>query len=109
MYAAVGDEVPEFLVVVGMPEKEGVVVGKVEDLGEDVEGVETVVVVVALAGTLEFVADGDLEFGAVDVLEDEAGPASYAHQVEFLHIGQLLLDLLQLQQVVLLGVPLRHH
>ena len=85
------------------------VVGKVEDLRQGVESMQTVVVIVAGAGALEFIADGDLEFGAIDIFEDEAGAASYAHEVEFLHIGQPMLDLLYLQQIVLLCVCLRHH
>jgi len=67
------------------------------------------VVIVAGARTLELIADGDLEFGAIDIFENEASPASNADQVKFLHIGKSVLNLLDLEQVVLLRCGLRHH
>jgi len=37
--------------------------------------VEALFVMVVEAGALEFVADGDLEFSAMDIFENEAGSA----------------------------------
>jgi hypothetical protein len=49
--------------------------------------VGALVVVGGGAGALEFVADGDLELGAVDILKDEAGAAGDTYEVELLHSG----------------------
>jgi len=73
---------------------------------EYVKSVETVLVIDEVARAFELVADSNLEFGAIDILEDEAGSACDSHQVKLLHACEFVLDLLDFQQVVLPRVPL---
>lgn len=79
MYSSIGDDISEFLVIVFVPEDEGVVFGDVEDVGECVEGVYTVPVVGIFAGALEFIADGDFELGAVYIFKNKASSACDAN------------------------------
>ena len=81
---AVGDDVSQFFVGVCVAEEEGVLVGEVKNFDEGVESVGAVLLGGWVAGALEFVADGEFEFGAMDVLKDEAGAPSDANQVKFL-------------------------
>ncbi len=76
--SATGDDVSEFFIVVAVSKEQGVVFWDVEDVREYVESVWALMIIGFFAGAFEFVADGDLKLGAVNVFEDEAGPAGDA-------------------------------
>lgn len=79
MYASISNDISQFFVIIGMPEEKRIVIGDIKNLGEHIECVETLFVMVVEAGTLEFVADGDLEFRTMDIFENEAGSARDAN------------------------------
>ena len=68
----------------------------------------TLLTIACVAGTFELVSNCDLEFGAIDVLEYETGPAGDAYEVEFREFMNHLLDTGDLNGRVFLREYLRH-
>ena len=108
MNSSVCDNISEFFVVVGVPEKEIVVFWKIEYVGEGIEGVETLLSVGFFARALELIANGNFKLGAVNVFEDEAGSSGDAHEVVFDFPLEEHFDLLNLKLHVLLCICFRH-
>jgi hypothetical protein len=69
---------------------------------------KTLFVIVVEAGTLELVADGDLEFRTMDIFKNEASPACDTHEIKFRDNNELMFDLFDFAEVILL-FRLRHH
>jgi len=79
VYASISNDISQFFVIIDMPEEKRIVIWDIKNLGEHIECVETLFVMVVEARALEFVADGDLEFRAMDIFENEAGSARDAN------------------------------
>lgn len=57
------------------------VLGHVKNIGEGVEGVETLLTNGLFTGTLQLITDGNFEFSSMDIFEDKGGTAGNANQV----------------------------
>ena len=57
------------------------VLGKIEDVCEDIEGVEALFAISLFTGALELITNGDFKLGALNILKYEAGTSSDANDV----------------------------
>lgn len=78
---ATGHNVAKIFVGVFALIKQGIGKGQIEDFGEHVHSMDAVHVFLVFAGTLQLVANGNLELDLVPIFENEAGPARDAHEV----------------------------
>ena len=84
MDAPIRDDVPQLLVGINRSVQQWVLVGQIENLDEGVERVGAVSQRGGVARAFQLIPNGQLEFSAMDILEDEACAPCNAYQVKFL-------------------------
>ena len=57
------------------------VLGKIEDVCENIEGMEALFAISFFTGALELITNGDFKLGALNILKYEAGTSSDANDV----------------------------